>query len=212
MNYYENPDLEWYKKISTKSKVPPRCPYTMLKTCPIYFQSIALLRNTGATELDKNDEEKLIKYWKNRELNPSLSEETPGVLHHKTKGFSSLYNFCPEVIYLRFGYFASFISNFEDETDQAMRNFDLKKRNISLNSWAWNWSNLKAKHYTDCRLYSILSNPKKNKVVDSITNNNQESNKIEENIKRPNIFLSYSHRDEKIADRVDKFFISKSIQ
>jgi len=212
MNYYENPDLGWYKKISAKNKVPPRCPYTMLYTCPIYFESIALLRNTGATELDKNDEEKLIKYWKDRELNPSLLEETPGVLHHKTKSFSSLHNFCPEAIYLRFGYFASFISNFEDETDQAIRHFDLKKRDISLHSWAWNWSNLKAKHYTDCRLYSILSNPKKNKVVDNITNNNQESNKIEENIKEPNIFLSYSHKNKEIADKVDKFFISKSIR
>ncbi len=212
MNYYENPDLEWYKKISTKNKVPPRCPYTMLYTCPIYFESIALLRNTGATELDKNDEEKLIKYWKDRELNPSLLEETPSVLHHKTKGFSFLNNFCPEVIYLRFGYFASFISNFEDETDQAMRHFDLKKRNIPLHSWAWNWSNLRAKHYTDCRLYSILSNPKNNKVVDNIINNNQERNKIEENNKEPKIFLSYSHRNKEIADRVDKFFTSKNIR
>jgi len=212
MNYYENPDLEWYKKISAKNKVPPRCHYTMLYTCPIYFESIELLKNTGAKELDKNDEEKLIKYWKDRELNPSLLEETPGVLHHKTKGFSSLHNFCPEAIYLRFGYFASFISNFEDETDQAIRHFDLKKRDISLHSWAWNWSNLKAKHYTDCRLYSILSNPKKNKVVDNIINNNQERNKIEENNKEPKIFLSYSHRNKEIADRVDKFFISKNIR
>jgi hypothetical protein len=53
---------------------------------------------------------------------------------------------------------------------------------------------------------------KKIKVVDNISNNNQESNKIEENIKRPNIFLSYSHKDEEIADGVDKFFISKNIQ
>ena len=212
MNYYENPDLEWYKKISAKNKVPPRCPYTMLYTCPIYFESIALLRNTGATELDKNEEEKLIKYWKDRELNPSLLEETPSVLHHKTKGFSSLNNFCPEVIYIRFGYFASFISNFEDKTDQAMRHFDLKKRDISLHSWAWNWSNLKAKHYTDCRLYSILSNPKKNKVVDNIIQNNQEKSKTKENPKKSKIFLSYSHKDEKIADRIDDFFVSKKIR
>ena len=53
---------------------------------------------------------------------------------------------------------------------------------------------------------------KKIKVVDNISNNNQESNKIEENIKRSNIFLSYSHKDEEIADGVDNFFISKNIQ
>jgi hypothetical protein len=53
---------------------------------------------------------------------------------------------------------------------------------------------------------------KKIKVTDNITNKNQGSNKIEENNKEPNIFLSYNHKDKKIADRVDKFFISKGIQ
>jgi len=52
---------------------------------------------------------------------------------------------------------------------------------------------------------------KKIKVVDNITNNNQESNKIEENIKEPKIFLSYCHKDKEIADRLDKFFITKNI-
>ena len=56
-----------------------------------------------------------------------------------------------------------------------------------------------------------ISNHKKIKVIDNITNKNQESNKIEENNKEPYIFLSYSHKDKEIADRVDKFFISKNI-
>ena len=53
---------------------------------------------------------------------------------------------------------------------------------------------------------------KKIKVVNNITNNNQESNKIEENNKESKIFLSYSHENKETADRVDKFFISKGIQ
>jgi len=57
-----------------------------------------------------------------------------------------------------------------------------------------------------------ISNHKKIKVIDNITDNNQESNKIEENNKEPNIFLSYSHKNKEIADRVDKFFISKNIR
>lgn len=35
MNYYENPDLEWYKKISAKNKITPRCPY--VKVNILYF-------------------------------------------------------------------------------------------------------------------------------------------------------------------------------
>jgi tetratricopeptide (TPR) repeat protein len=52
----------------------------------------------------------------------------------------------------------------------------------------------------------------KNKVVDDITQNNQEKSKITKNTKKPEIFLSYSHKDKEIADRVDKFFISKNIR
>lgn len=180
MNYYENPDLEWYKKISAENKITPRCPYTNLYKCPIYFESIALLRSIGATELDKNEEKKLIKYWKSSGLNPPLEEEHPSVLYHGTKSFSSLSNFCPEVIYLIFGYFASFIGNFEDGIDQAIGHSNLKKRNILPDSWAWHWSRLRAKHYTNCRLYSILSN--EIKIKESKNNNLISNNKLIEGL------------------------------
>jgi hypothetical protein len=35
---------------------------------------------------------------------------------------------------------------------------------------------------------------------------------VKKNIKKPKIFLSYSHKNKDIADRVDKFFISKNIR
>jgi len=35
---------------------------------------------------------------------------------------------------------------------------------------------------------------------------------VKKNIKKPKIFLSYSHKNKEIADRVDKFFISKNIR
>lgn len=53
---------------------------------------------------------------------------------------------------------------------------------------------------------------KKINLVSTNTNNNQEINKIEENNKKSNIFLSYSHNNKETADRVDNFFISKGIQ
>jgi len=57
-----------------------------------------------------------------------------------------------------------------------------------------------------------ISNAQKNKIVDDIIQNNQEKSKIKENTKKPEIFLSYSHKDKEIADRVNKFFISKNIR
>ena len=57
-----------------------------------------------------------------------------------------------------------------------------------------------------------ISNPNKIKVIKNIITNNQESYKIEESSKDPKIFLSYSHKNKEIADRIDKFFISKNIR
>lgn len=50
------------------------------------------------------------------------------------------------------------------------------------------------------------------RIIDDIIQNNQKKDKVEENNKKSKIFLSYSHKDKKIADRVDNFFISKNIQ
>ena len=56
-----------------------------------------------------------------------------------------------------------------------------------------------------------ISNAQNNKKVNDIIQNNQEKSKTKENPKKSKIFLSYSHKDEEIADRLDKFFISKNI-
>ena len=57
-----------------------------------------------------------------------------------------------------------------------------------------------------------ISNAQNNKEVDDIIQNNQEKSTIKENDEKPKIFLSYSHKDKEIADKVDKFFISKNIR
>jgi len=62
------------------------------------------------------------------------------------------------------------------------------------------------------KIIKIVEEEIKNKVVDDIIQNNQEKNKIKENTKKSEIFLSYSHKNKDIADRVDKFFISKNIR
>ena len=62
------------------------------------------------------------------------------------------------------------------------------------------------------KIIKVVEEEIKNKVVSDIIQNNQEKSKIKENIKKPEIFLSYSHKDKEIADRVDKFFISKNIR
>ena len=79
----------------------------------------------------------------------------PGIARKNDK-FSYLTNFCPEVTYLRFDYFASFLSEFADEIDKDVRYAELEKRNIDTDDWRWYFSSITPQHYTDCPYYSIL--------------------------------------------------------
>lgn len=150
-----NPTLEWYKSVSAKHNLTPRCPFASSYKCPIYYQSLSLLKDTGATKLDENKDKQLEEYWKKSKLNPILMEEMPGVTT-KNKKFTALYNFCPEVTYLRFVYFASHLSEFADEIDKDIRYTELEKRNIDKDDWRWYFQYLTPQHYTDCSYYSIL--------------------------------------------------------
>ena len=154
MNFI-NPTLEWYKSISAKYNLSPRCPFASSYKCPIYYQSLSLLKDTGATKLDEKEDTQLEEYWEKSKLNPILKEEMPGVTT-KNKKFTALYNFCPEVTFLRFRYFAEMLSEFADEIDKDVRYTELEKRNIDTNDWRWYFQYLTPQHYTDSSYYSIL--------------------------------------------------------
>ena len=52
----------------------------------------------------------------------------------------------------------------------------------------------------------------KNVERDNLIHKMKSELEVKKNIKKPKIFLSYSHKNKDIADRVDKFFISKNIR
>lgn len=70
--------------------------------------------------------------------------------------FSFLSNFCPEVTFLRFGYFTSFLSEFADEIDKDIRYTEIEKNSIDEDNWRRYFQDLNPQHYTDCPFYSIL--------------------------------------------------------
>ncbi len=71
-------------------------------------------------------------------------------------------NFCPEVVFKKFGYFASYISRFSDETDQDIRHKMLEEEKQIENDRRWLFSSLSPQHYTECDLYSALKQRSKN--------------------------------------------------
>ena len=150
-----NPTLEWYKSVSAKHNLTPRCPFASSYKCPVYYQSLSLLKDTGASRLDEKEDRQLEEYWKKSKLNPILKEEMPGVTI-KNDEFTAFYNFCPEATFLRFGYFASHLSEFADEIDRDIKHKELGKRNIDTDDWRWYFQYLTPQHYTDCSYYSIL--------------------------------------------------------
>lgn len=150
-----NPTLEWYKSISAKYNLPPRCPFANIYKCPKYFDSLCNLEGTGATSMNEQDIKELDKYWEGKKLKFGLKEEVSGIARKNDK-FSFLANFCPEVTFLRFGYFTSHLSEFADEIDKDIRYTELEKRNIDKDDWRWYFQYLTPQHYTDCSYYSIL--------------------------------------------------------
>ena len=150
-----NPTLEWYKSVSAKYNLPPRCPFANSYKCPKYYDSLYLLEGTGATSMTDEDIKELNKYWEERKLKFALKEEVPSIARNGDR-FSYLTNFCPEATFLRFGYFASHLSEFADEIDRDIKHKELGKRNIDTDDWRWYFQYLTPQHYTDCLFYSIL--------------------------------------------------------
>jgi len=60
----------------------------------------------------------------------------------------------------------------------------------------------------DNKKYILIKNVER----DILIHNMKSELEVKKNIKKPKIFLSYSHKNKEIADRVDKFFISKNIR
>jgi hypothetical protein len=66
-------------------------------------------------------------------------------------------NFCPETLFDRFGLFVSDLHGYADEIDIHVAHSTLKARNVPPSDWQWTWAAAKPMHYTDCPLYSPLT-------------------------------------------------------
>ena len=154
---FEPTQLEGYTDISQVKGLPPRCPFAAPERCPRYFQSLALLRHTGATAMDPGRGERLKKAWEKSDAWPSVAEQETSV--GGRPGRPDMFShFCPEVAYLRFGLFASDFGGYPDELDIEFAHQSLSREGASRHDLRWTWAHAREIHYTECELYSPLVN------------------------------------------------------
>jgi len=151
------PDFKWYSSESKRLGLPSlRCPFASLHGCPKYYESRSLLGKAGSTELAPELEKQLEAKWKGHPLAPQEMEQTPELTGDgtHTTGYS---NFCPEVLADRFALFVTGLYKFHDELERDARQQSLTEEGAPDDDPRWNWSGLRAQHYSECPVYAPLS-------------------------------------------------------
>lgn len=152
------PNLAWYKDQSAQQRVLPRCPFASVERCPRFYESLALLGESGLTTAIKPTEgRRLLAGWRMSDLWPRTSEQASAVMGRPDDP-KHFVNFCPEVLFDRFGLFTESLHGYADELDRDLAHRQLRDRNAAVRDWAWSWASVAPIHYTDCPLYSPLMN------------------------------------------------------
>lgn len=172
-----SPDLQWYLNQSASKGLSPRCPFATVTGCPRFYQSLSLLGKAGSTEIPVEEDKRLQKRWEKSSLWPVTAEQATAI-SGSNDNYRHFWNFCPEVVYERFGLFASCLDEYADETDLSLAHSHLLEERAASDDWRWNWASVKHQHYSECPLFSVL-----------LSDQHAEQNKPEDMIiLKPNVY------------------------
>jgi hypothetical protein len=104
------------------------------------------------TSISDNKKSELDEFWKHSDMVPVIAEEDTGVGGSKGRP-SSFSNFCPEVIYTYFRYYASYLAEYVDEIDKDSGQRIAEREKIE-NDWRYEWGFLTACHFLECSVYN----------------------------------------------------------
>ena len=149
------PNFDWYSSESKRLNLPPRCPFASVETCPRYYESLSLMGKAGATSLASERDNELLARWKRHPLWPATDEQAASVVGNPRA--PALSNFCPEVIYNIFHYFATGLARHYDEFDAESAHKRLRAEGATRDDPRWTYSYIEAQHYSECPLYSPLA-------------------------------------------------------
>jgi hypothetical protein len=152
-----NPDLDWYSRESRRRDLPtPRCPFASVRRCPRYWESLSLLGEAGSTKIDPEEDRKLKERWSASDIAPATEEQSPSISGPDGR-ISSFSNFCPEVLFDRFGLFVSYLAEYVDELDREAAHRRLRGEGAPGSDPRWTWWHFTPMHYADCPVYSLLA-------------------------------------------------------
>ena len=147
------PDSSWYRKKSSETDAPFSCPYANVYKCHRYYASIYMLGEVKMiTSIDDDKKIDLDAFWAESDLLPVVEEDDTGISGFEGKA-SSFSNFCPEVSFTYFGYYASYLARYVDEIDSDVGHRIAALENIT-NDWRYEWGFLTECHFLDCSVYS----------------------------------------------------------
>ena len=154
------PDLAWYKKRSEESKFTEavRCPFASEQLCPRYWRSVheADWKKGGDYSLEKFNE--LNEKWRQNPSWPRARET--GIVWWGDDGNEEpceYKDFCPEITLNQFGFAASSLRVYSTKERNEIH-ARLNEEKAPQGDWRWAWSALTPMHYTECPLYSMLTN------------------------------------------------------
>ncbi|NTV05179.1 MAG: hypothetical protein HGA59_01535 [Chlorobiaceae bacterium] len=147
------PDIVWYTEVSKKCKVTPRCPFAFLELCPQYFRSYDVLRTIDHQfDIEEDKYKRLDAKW--TEYNQLTNDEMQ-MAHGSCNSY--IVNFCPEITYNAYGYFASYLGKYADHIDEEQNIKILKRKGVIDNHPGFkSWGFIKEKHFTECSFYSLI--------------------------------------------------------
>ncbi len=150
------PDLQWYIFESKEKGMLPRCPFASAYRCPRYYQSISLLGKAGGTAIDQEEDKRLLERWNTSDLWPIVDEQATSISGSDNR-YDIYSKFCPEVLFDRFGWFATFMAEYADEIDRDTAHKQLGSFARKEGDWRWAWAHVTPMHYSVCPLYAPLT-------------------------------------------------------
>ena len=150
------PDSSWYRSKSSEVDASFSCPYANVHKCPRYFASIYMLGEIRLiTSINNDKKEALDAFWANSGLLPVIAEDDTGISGVEGN-WSSFSNFCPEVSFTYFHYYANFLAKYADEIDRDC-GYRIAEREKIPNDWRYEWACVSACHFLDCSVYSQVN-------------------------------------------------------